>query len=60
LPSFEEAEKHVRADWLTVETRGQRAAAESLSTRYQIRLDPSLPTELKQAPSLAPLLRGPR
>ena len=34
LPPFEEVEKQVRADWLTVETRGLRAAAESLLPEY--------------------------
>jgi peptidyl-prolyl cis-trans isomerase C len=60
LPAFEEIDKHVRADWLTVETRGLRAAAESLAPRYQVQLDPALPAALGQAPSLAPLLRRPR
>jgi hypothetical protein len=60
LPPFEEIEKHVRADWLTVETRGLRAAAESLSPRYEVRLDPALPAALGQSPALAPLLRSRR
>lgn len=57
LPPFEEIEKHVRADWLTVENRGVRSAAETLSARYEVRLDPTLPADLAAAPALAPLIK---
>jgi hypothetical protein len=55
-PSFEEAEKHVRADWLTVETRGLRAAAESLLPRYEIVVPPDLVRQTGASPALAPFL----
>jgi hypothetical protein len=42
MPTFAEAERHVRADWLTVERRGTRAAAESLLPHYRILLPPDL------------------
>jgi hypothetical protein len=56
-PTFEEAEKHVRADWLTVETRGLRAAGETLLPRYRIELPRDLRRELAGEPGLAPYLR---
>jgi hypothetical protein len=56
LPPFEEIEKTVRADWLTVETRGQRAAAEVLLPRYQLSLPAEVRRELAGAPALAPYL----
>ncbi len=56
LPPFEEARRHVRADWLTAETRGVRAAAESLLPRYRIELDRSVRATLDGAPALAPFL----
>ncbi len=56
VPTFEEARKHVRADWLTSETRGLRAAAERLAPRYRIELDPPTRKALSGAPLLAPLL----
>lgn len=61
LPPFEEVEKQVRADWLTVETRGERAAAAALAPRYQVVLPPELRRALDGAPALAPYLaRAPR
>jgi hypothetical protein len=60
LPPFEEIEKHVRADWLTVENRGLRAAAESLLPRYEVVLPPGLQPPLPELPALAPLLRRAR
>jgi len=59
-PAFEEVEKLVRADWLTVETRGQRAAAESLLPRYQIALPAGVRDQLASAPALAPILKRTR
>jgi hypothetical protein len=59
-PEFEEVEKLVRADWLTVETRGQLAAAESLLSRYEIVLPPELRQEVAGAPALAPILKRAR
>ncbi|HET6150348.1 MAG TPA: peptidylprolyl isomerase [Polyangia bacterium] len=56
MPEFEEVEKLVRADWLTVETRGQRAAAESLLPRYQIVLPADVREQISGAPALAPIL----
>jgi peptidyl-prolyl cis-trans isomerase C len=56
LPAFDEVEKQVRADWLTQETRGLRAAALSLLPRYQIALPPELRQALAAAPALAPFL----
>ena len=56
LPPFDEVEKQVRADWLTQETRGLRAAALSLLPRYQISLPPELRQTLAAAPALAPFL----
>jgi peptidyl-prolyl cis-trans isomerase C len=60
VPPFEEVRKHVRADWLTSETRGTRAAAESLLPRYRIELEPGARQALGDAPVLAPLLSGGR
>jgi hypothetical protein len=60
MPEFEEVEKVVRADWLTVETRGQRAAAESLLPRYRIVLPTDLREQLAGAPALAPILKRAR
>jgi hypothetical protein len=60
MPEFEEVEKLVRADWLTVETRGQRAAAESLLPRYQIVLPAEVRQEVAGAPALAPILKRAR
>jgi hypothetical protein len=57
LPPFEEVEKVVRADWLTVETRGQRAAAETLLPTYEIVLPPDLRGQVASTPGLAPILR---
>jgi peptidyl-prolyl cis-trans isomerase C len=56
VPSFEEARRHVRADWLTTETRGTRAAAESLLPRYRIELDAAARAALAGAPVPGPLL----
>jgi hypothetical protein len=56
LPSFEEARPHVRADWLTAETRGVRAAAENLLPRYRIEVDPEIRDRLQGAPALTPFL----
>jgi hypothetical protein len=56
LPPFDESEPRVRADWLTVETRGQRAAAEALLPRYDVELPPDLRRQLEGAPALAPYL----
>ena len=60
LPPFEEIEKHVRADWLTVETRGLRAAAASVLPRYDVVLPSELRSQLVALPALAPLLGRPR
>jgi hypothetical protein len=61
LPPFEEIEARVRADWLTVATRGQRAAAATLLGRYDIVLPDDLRNEVAAAPALAPYLaRAPR
>jgi hypothetical protein len=61
LPPFQEIETRVRADWLTVETRGQRAAAATLLPRYQILLPDELRQKVAAAPALAPYLaRVPR
>ena len=57
LPPFEEVEKLVRADWLTVENRGRRAAAETLLPTYEIVLPPDLRAQLASTPGLAPILR---
>jgi peptidyl-prolyl cis-trans isomerase C len=57
LPPFEEVEKLVRADWLTVETRGQRAAAETLLPTYEVVLPPDLRGQLASTPGLAPILK---
>ncbi len=54
MPTFAEAERYVRADWLTVERRGTRAAAESLLPHYRIQLPPEL------SPDLAAASGGPR
>jgi peptidyl-prolyl cis-trans isomerase C len=56
LPPFEEIEKHVRADWLTAENRGLRAAAHNLLPRYRVELPPGLAARLAGAPALAPFL----
>jgi len=50
-------EKLVRADWLTVENRGRRAAAETLLPTYEIVLPPDLRAQLASTPGLAPILR---
>jgi peptidyl-prolyl cis-trans isomerase C len=59
MPPFAEVEKHVRADWLTTETRGVRAAARNLSPRYRVELT-GLPeatrARLAGSPALAPFL----
>jgi hypothetical protein len=52
IPSFAEAERHVRADWLTVERRGTRAAAETLLPHYRILLPPDLPAAFASRPLL--------
>jgi hypothetical protein len=57
LPPFEEVEKLVRADWLTIENRGRRAAAETLLPTYEIVLPPDLRAQLASTPGLAPILR---
>ena len=56
VPPFEEVRKHVRADWLTTETRGIRAAALQLLPRYQIEMDAAARRALEGAPALAPFL----
>jgi hypothetical protein len=53
MPTFAEAERYVRADWLTVERRGTRAAAESLLPHYRVLLPPDL------ASTPLPLLHNP-
>ena len=60
LPPFDEVEKQVRADWLTQETRGLRAAALSVLPRYQLSLPPELRQTLAGAPALAPFLERAR
>jgi hypothetical protein len=59
LPSFEEAEKHVRADWLTVSTRGVKAAATALLPQYRLSLEGPEAGALEKARAVAPLLRRP-
>jgi hypothetical protein len=56
LPPFDEIEARVRADWLTVETRGQRAAAATLLPRYELVLPDDLRRQIEAAPALAPYL----
>ena len=56
LPPFDEVEKQVRADWLTQETRGLRAAALTVLPRYEISLPPEMRQTLATAPALAPFL----
>jgi hypothetical protein len=60
LPPFDEVEKQVRADWLTQETRGLRAAALTLLPRYEISLPPEMRQTLAAAPALAPFLERAR
>jgi peptidyl-prolyl cis-trans isomerase C len=60
LPPFDEVDKQVRADWLTQETRGLRAAALSLLPRYEISLPPELRQTLAGAPALVPFLERAR
>ena len=57
LPPFEEAERYVRADWLTVEMRGQRAAAESLLPRYEVALPADLRRQLASMPAATALMK---
>jgi peptidyl-prolyl cis-trans isomerase C len=54
LPAFDEIEARVRADWLTVEVRGQRGAAATLLPRYEIVLPDELRQQVAAAPALAP------
>jgi hypothetical protein len=56
MPSFEEAQKHVRADWLTAHNRGLRDAALGLLPRYQLEIDPAVRKALAGAPAIAPFL----
>jgi hypothetical protein len=60
MPPFAEVEKQVRADWLTQETRGLRAAAETLRPLYQVALPADRRAELAQSPALARFLQGGR
>jgi hypothetical protein len=60
LPAFEEVDKQVRADWLTEETRGVRAAALSLLPRYEIAMPAELRQTLAAAPAAAPFLERAR
>jgi hypothetical protein len=60
MPPFEEVEKQVRADWLTQETRGLRAAALTLLPRYEISLPAELRSQLHAAPALRPFLERAR
>jgi hypothetical protein len=56
---FEAVEKQVRADWLTVSTRGIRAAGLTLLPRYTVKLEgiePAQAEALTKAPAVAPLL----
>ena len=55
-PKFEEVTAQVRADWLTVNTRGVKPAAESLLPRYQVVLQGAEPQKLAATPAVAPLL----
>jgi peptidyl-prolyl cis-trans isomerase C len=57
LPPFAEVEKSVRADWLTVNTRGVKPAAEALLPRYQVTLEGPQAKQLAAAAAVAPLLR---
>jgi hypothetical protein len=57
-PPFLEVEKAVRADWLTVNTRGVKPAAESLLPRYRVVLEGSEAAQLATAPAVAPLLQA--
>jgi hypothetical protein len=56
MPAFEEAEKHVRADWLTAHNRGTRDAALGLLPRYRLMIDPAVRQALSSAPAIAPFL----
>jgi len=58
LPEFAEAEKAVRADWLTVNTRGVKPAAESLLPRYRVVLEGPQAQALARAPAVVPLLKS--
>ncbi|MBC8133582.1 MAG: peptidyl-prolyl cis-trans isomerase [Deltaproteobacteria bacterium] len=60
LPPFDEVEKYVRADWLTVETRGLRGAAEKLLPEYEIVLPDDIRRQVEGEPALAPVLRRAR
>jgi peptidyl-prolyl cis-trans isomerase C len=55
-PPFAEVEKAVRADWLTVNTRGVKPAAEALLPRYRVVLQGEA-AQLAAAPAVAPLLQ---
>jgi peptidyl-prolyl cis-trans isomerase C len=57
-PGFEEVEKQVRADWLTVNTRGIKTAAESLLPQYRVILQGPQAEKLAQAAAVAPLLKA--
>ncbi|HEY0710547.1 MAG TPA: peptidylprolyl isomerase [Polyangia bacterium] len=60
---FAAMEKQVRADWLTVSTRGIQAAGSTLLPRYKVKLDgvePAQAAALAKAPAVAPLLEGAR
>jgi hypothetical protein len=60
MPPFEEAEKHVRADWLTAHNRGLRDAALGLLPRYRLAIDPAVRQALTGAPAIAPFLEKAR
>lgn len=51
-PRFEEVEKQVRADWLTIATRGTKSAAETLLPRYEVKLDEAAKEALAGAKAL--------
>ena len=56
-PAFDEVRAHVRADWLTAENRGLRAAADTLLGRYRIHIADRLAPEVLEQPLLDPFLR---
>jgi hypothetical protein len=57
MPAFEEVEMHVRADWLTVSTRGVKAAASTLLPSYRVTLEGPEAAALKAAAAVAPLVQ---
>jgi hypothetical protein len=58
MPPFEEIALHVKADWLTVATRGVKAAAATLLPHYRVALEGPDAAALTKARAVAPLLGG--